>query len=310
MDALDIAILRTLIYGDIFNFPMTCQEIHHFLIHDKPVDLSVIEKQLIHSLQLQQFLCTDGQYYALKQRQALLTLRPERERMMQSLSKRMVYYGRLLSYFPFVELVGITGALSMRNPSSANDDLDYLVIARPGRVWLARATIILLVKLMRLRNIEICPNYILASDKLLQSRQDLYIAHEIAQILPLSNLELYQQLRNENTWSIEHLPNATQPFYTIEESLSRRVGLIFKHGLETILSSPIGSWLEAWEYRRKVKRFNQQAQAPTASAQIDEGHVKGHFNDYGHYVLEQYHEKLKAYQLDAYTYVELQSVGD
>lgn len=309
MNAVDIAIWKTLIYGDIFNFPMTPQEIHHFLIHDEPIDFHLIKYRLQSSDWLRQRICVENQYYTLAHRSELFELRVKREQMMSNLLPRTVFYGRLLAYFPFVEFVGITGALAMRNPSTADDDLDYLIVTRPGRVWLARAAIILLVRLMRLRNIEICPNYVLASDQLVQTRQDLYIAHEIAQILPLSNHELYQQLRDQNPWTHTHLPNATFPMHNLGNLKLNKIGSILKRGLEFVLSSPIGNWIEQWEYRRKSKRFVQQAKAPTASAQIDEGHVKGHFNDYGHRVLAQYQDKLSALDSEAHQYP-LESVGD
>ncbi len=310
MHKLDIAILKTIIYGDVFNFAMTAQEVHHFLIHDEPVSYQSIINQLESSTDLEQHLCHDNRYYALRQREQLFTLRSERDQMMDTLSPQMIYYGRILAYFPFVEFVGITGALAMRNPSSTDEDLDYLIITRPGRVWLARAMIILLVRVMRLRNIEICPNYVLASDQLVQSRQDLYIAHEITQILPLSNHNLYEQLRDQNQWAIEYLPNALSPLYTLWDNKDNPLGLMFKRGIETILSTPLGNWLEKWEYRRKAQRFEKQAQAPTASAEIDTGHVKGHFNDYGHRVLAKYYAKAEELGIVDTLPYPMQSAGD
>lgn len=310
MHKLDIAILKTIIYGDVFNFPMTAQEIHHFLIHNESVSYQTIISHLESSSDLEQHLCNNGKFYTLKEREQLFALRLERDQMMDILSPQMTYYGRILSYFPFVEFVGITGALAMRNPSSTDEDLDYLVITRPGRVWLARAIIIILVRLMRLRHIEICPNYVLASDQLVQSRQDLYIAHEITQILPLSNHKLYQQLRDKNQWAIEHLPNALSPFYTLWDNKDSRLGLLLKRGIETILSTPLGDKLEQWEYRRKAQRFEQQAQAPTASAEIDTGHVKGHFNDYGHRVLAKYQAKAEELGIADTVPYTMQSAGD
>jgi hypothetical protein len=310
MHKLDIAILKTIIYGDVFHFSMTAQEIHHFLIHNMPVAYDTIINRLESSTDLEKHLCHNDQYYALRQRDNLLSLRIEREQMMTALSKQMTDYGRILSYFPFVELVGITGALAMRNPTSAVEDLDYLIITRPGRVWLARAFIILLVRLMRYRNIEICPNYVLASDQLIQSRQDLYIAHELSQLLPVTNNLLYQRFRDQNQWTAQHLPNAISPLYQLSDNKNSRLGLLLKRGIEVILSTRLGNWLEQWEYRRKAQRFEQQAQAPTAAAQIDTGHVKGHFNDYGHRVLAQYHAKLEEFGItDTYSYP-MQSAGD
>lgn len=309
MHEIDIAILKTIIYADVFHFPMTAQEIHHFLIHDKSIEFDVIQEQLESSKLLTDHLYTDGTYIALKQRRDILPLRHEREQVMLSLSHRVTYFGRILSYFPFVELVGVTGALAMRNPSSDNDDLDYLIVTRPGRVWLARAAIIFLVRLMRFRNIEICPNYVLASDKLVQSRQDLYIAHEIAQIIPLSNQDLYQQLRDHNLWTFDQLPNAKHALHELANLKQNKLGLAVKRVVERILLTPFGNWLEKWEYNRKAVRFQSQAEHPTAAAEIDESHVKGHFNDYGHRVLAQYQAKLEELDIKSYEYP-LQSVGD
>ncbi|PJF20671.1 MAG: hypothetical protein CUN56_14990, partial [Phototrophicales bacterium] len=268
-----------------------------------------IEQRLQTSDVLTQQLCFDGTYYALQQRSSLLELRQKREAIMATLSPRMIFYGRILAYFPFVEFVGITGALAMHNPSTANDDLDYLVVTRPGRVWLTRASIILLVRLMRLRHVEICPNYVLASDQLTQSRQDLYIAHEIAQILPLCNPELYEQFRNKNPWTHTYLPNATYPLHRLKTRPLHQPGLMIKRGLEMVLSSPLGNWIEKWEFKRKAKRFEQQAQAPNAAAQIDESHVKGHFNDYGQHVLAQYQARLAKLNIETYSQP-LKCVGD
>jgi len=309
MHHLDVAILKTVIYGDIFHFPMTPREIHHFLISDDIVDVADVINRLTTSVELADVICNDGTYFALASREELFELRRTREQMMTHLQPQVQRYGRILAYFPFVELVGVTGALSMRNPSTTTDDLDYLVITKPGRVWLTRALIIVLVRLMRLRKIEICPNYVLASDQLVQARRDLYIAHEVTQLLPLSNLPLYWQLRNQNNWTADYLPNANEPFHKMENRPLNRIGKLMKQGIEGLLSTPIGNWLEKWEYRRKSSRFQHQATAPTASAEIDEGHVKGHFEDYGHYVLQRYDELVQSYQLDNIS-TELQSAGD
>ena len=124
----------------------------------------------------------------------------------------------------------------------------------------------------------------------------------------MSNIPLYQRLRDHNQWTQQHLPNAEQPFRNLPENLNNRIGAFIQRGFELILSSSIGDRIEQWEYQRKIKRFQQQAQAPTASAQIDADNVKGHFNDYGHPVLIKYYARLKELDLtETYT---LESVGD
>lgn len=308
MEQLDLAIIRTIIYGDVFSFPMTAKEIHHFLISDGAVSFQDVEYRLKTSTYLQSYLVEDGGYHALIERDHLIELRIEREQFTQVLMNKAIRYGRLLNHFPFIEMVAITGALSMHNPSSANDDLDYILITKPGRVWLARAFAILLVYVLRLFKVEICPNYVLASDQLEQSRQDIYIAHEVVQMLPICNMEIYVSMRAKNPWTDNFLPNADAPIHKINIKPLNQVGTIVKRSLEAILSTQIGNWLEAWEYKRKSQRFQQQAQEPSASAQIDQGQVKGHFNDYGYGVLAKYQSKLEEFNLLEYN--ALETAGD
>ena len=47
-----------------------------------------------------------------------------------------------------------------------------------------------------------------------------------------------------------------------------------------------------WEYRRKLRRFEPDMQKPHSSAKLDDSHVKGHFDDHGHPVLQEYEQRL------------------
>ena len=58
--ALDTAIVRTLIYGDVFRFPMTAAEIHRYLI-DYEATLETVQEALHNpSDWLQQHIRTGG----------------------------------------------------------------------------------------------------------------------------------------------------------------------------------------------------------------------------------------------------------
>jgi hypothetical protein len=291
--ALAEAILRTLIYADVFNFPMTVSEIHFFLI-EQAATLHQVETALGASRWLnQRITCFEG-YYALVGREQVIAERQRREGYSAALWPAGVRYGAILAKLPFVRMVALTGALAVRNAHSPTDDLDYLIVTRAGRVWLARAFTVLLVRLAKLRGVTICPNYVLSESALAQQSHDLYIAHEVAQMIPLSGLKLYQALRAENTWTRMHLPNATAPLYEEREAaMNRRLKLL----AEWLLGGFLGDALEDWERRRKLRKFAPKAQTPHTSAQLDNDHVKGHFNDYGYPTLNKYHARLIEYGL-------------
>lgn len=307
MKPLDAAILRTVLYADVFDFPLMVEELHFFLIHDQPVSVIEVRRALATSPALAAALRCDGEFVMLASRPALADRRAEREQASQRLWPLAERYGRWLARLPYVRMVAVTGALAMRNAASADDDLDFFLLTAPGRVWLARACAILLVRAARLRGVTICPNYIAAATALEQGRRDLFIAHEVAQMIPLHGQDLYRALRAANSWVDAHLPNAHEPLYQPHSSAESRAWLTAKRLLEAALNNRLGDALENWERRRKLERFASQMQRSSSAALLDETQVKGHFNDYGHYVLRAYQDRLRSYGLDE---VSLPATGD
>jgi hypothetical protein len=289
---LDHAIVRTVSYGDVFQFPLTAREIHHFLIDSTPCTLADVEARLRDSAYLAGVLVQEGGWVALAGRAELFNLRAEREAASASLMAAARRYGRWLGCVPFARMVAITGALSMRNAASAHDDLDYVLVTARGRVWLARAFAIVIVRLAKLRGAVVCPNYVLSESALAQTRQDLYIAHEIAQMTPLYGFALYDAMRACNRWADMQLPNALAPFYPETEYTPGRWMSALKRAAEFMLGGRLGDALESWESRRKMRRFQAQMEPDSPGAQIDGERVKGHFRDHGQRVLHEYQLRL------------------
>lgn len=296
METTEAAILRTILYADIFDFPLTLDEIHHFLIADHVVPRSIVERHLCESRTLRSLLVHQAPYYALAERLPIILARMKREAVAQQLYGVVKHYGGWIACLPFVRMVAITGSLAMHNPAGEHDDLDYMVITEPGRVWLTRGLIIGLVRIMRLRGVNICPNYVVASDQLEQKRQDIFIAHEITQMIPIYGLELYQKFRSANSWAQMYQGNAHHPFRREMDFQVPNKGL--KTFVEWLLRGRIGDWLEFWEYRRKQVKFAPRVHKPQASAEIDTHIVKGHFEDYGHPILREYRTRLGRYGIE------------
>jgi len=103
-------------------------------------------------------------------------------------------------------------------------------------------------------------------------------------------------MRTENAWVDDYLPNANAPFYSENDSAAQSSWL--KKIGEFLLGGRIGEALEQWEYRRKLRRFAGEMLTPHSAAKLDDQHVKGHFKDHGHPVMQRYHERLRAYDLD------------
>ncbi len=292
---LEFAILRTLLYADVFEFPLTTQEIHQFLI-GVTATTAEVETALASSPLLAEILIEQNGCWAPRQRAESLALRREREAISERLWGAALRYGRGLAALPFVRMVAITGALSMRNATAANDDLDYLIVTTPGRVWLTVLFAVILVRWARLWGIRLCPNYVLAETALSQARRDLYIAHEIAQMIPLSGMALYTAMRHSNAWTVDYLPNAEAPLYPLPDHTPQGVGRWLQWVGERIFGGAWGDRLERWEMRRKQRKFQDVLPAaPASAAQLDAEQVKGHFEDHGARILAAYEARLAAH---------------
>ncbi len=299
MSELDDAILRTVLYGDVFHFAMSPREIHHFLISDQSTTLHEVEQALQRSRRLAELLVQRDGLVAWVGRADLIELRAAREAASAHLLPQARRYGRWLACLPFVRMVAITGALAMRNASDIRDDLDYVLVTAPGRVWLARAFAIVIVRLSRRRGALVCPNYVLAETALAQDRRNLYIAHEVAQMVPLYGFALYARMRDQNVWAADYLPNADAPFYPEVECRLSRPARAVQRVTEWLLGGRLGDALEGWESTRKLRRFRAQMDAAHEAARLDSERVKGHFQDHGQRVLDQYMLRLREHGLTA-----------
>lgn len=295
--SIDEAVLWTLLYADIFDYPLKPTEIHHYLMEYTAAPETIMAA-LEHSVWLADRITRVNGYVTLKDRAAIGPMRDERQRRSAALwpyARRWAYY---VGCLPFVRMVGLTGALAVNN-SPPEDDIDLLIITAPGRVWLARALAVGLVYLARWWDgVVLCPNYVLAQTALAQDKRDLFTAHDLAQMVPLVGHSVYAQLRSANPWLAHYLPHAHQPLHHEPDLVPHGLGRFLQRAGEWLLAGKLGNALEAWERSRKLLKFASAAQSPDSAAQLDAEHVKGHFDDHGHPILQKFHERLTHWSTD------------
>jgi hypothetical protein len=294
MSALEGAILSTLAYSDIFDHPLTLDELHKFLT--VPAERNEIEAC---ASQMEEVSCKDG-YYFLADRPEVIEIRKQREDDSRKAFRRAMFYGRIMGRLPFVRMVALTGSLAMLNLSK-NNDMDYMLVAKPGRVWTARAFALLLGRLVRLFGDVICPNVIVSEKALEWDARNLYTAREFAQMIPVSGAEANHRLRIANLWVSDILLN----FNMESGSYVPRSGMlpngnkdlsIFQKLIEYILASKPGDLFEAWEMTRKIARFKQQAGygvETNFSADI----CQGNFDHHASWTMQAYQERLTALEI-------------
>jgi hypothetical protein len=289
------SILRTVAYGDVFDFPMTVREIFRYMIGMRvfPYTISCL---LTEGKTLQRHLSVMGYYVCLRGRESLVDLRRQRAARSEALWSYARRYGRLIDSLPFVRMVAVTGSLAVNNPGE-NDDIDYLIVASPGRVWLCRSMTIAVVKWAAQRGEHLCPNYVLSEKSLWSDRKDIYTAHELAQLAPLSGMEVYTKMRFANLWLSKFLPNAYGPPPATQLVGAQSQPEWVKKLGENFLSGPGGQKLERWEMERKIKKFSRLA-GENGEAEFSSEWCKGHFEGHAVRSIAAYQHRLEQLGLD------------
>jgi hypothetical protein len=278
LPALKHAILHTLIYADIFDYPLKAGEIQRYLT-GLPASLETVSALLQEGQSVPGLWSRVGEYTLLPGRQEIVAKREHRRQIAARLWPQALLYGRLIARLPFVRMLAVTGSLAMSNVEKAAD-LDYLVVTKTGRLWLCRALILALGRFAALQGISLCPNYLISERALVFPDQTLYAAHELAQMVPLSGLDVYARMRALNPWVRRFLPNADGapplPFQAAAQpSVSKTQSI-----LEAALLTPPGGWIETWEMGRKIRRlYAENRNNPEAGFSADL--CKGHSNRHG-----------------------------
>lgn len=214
--------MRTLVYADIFDYPLTSREVHKFLIADKPHDFDSVQKTLERMSASKKTVSADktDRFYFLAGCSSTVVLREKREKISQKKLKIARKIARMLKLLPTIKLIGITGRLAMEN-SEEEGDIDFLIVTSANRLWLTRFLTIVFLELLRKRrrprdiNVrdKICLNMFLDERflSLPAKERDLYTAHEIVQMKLLWDKDkTYQKFLKANERVREYLPNATR----------------------------------------------------------------------------------------------------
>ncbi len=208
------AILKTLAYSDIFNYPLTKTQIWRFLITKQKITKPSFLKELNGA---QKYLSYKKGLYCLKGREEIIEKRLQKEKNNNQklvLGQKM---SKILAIIPSVSFIGISGGLALKN-ASEDDDIDLFIIVKKNSLWQTRLIIIFLLEAFGVRrgrkskNVKnkICPNMILTETALHLPgiKKDLFTAHELVQLLPIVNRhQIYEEFLAQNDWVKKYLPN-------------------------------------------------------------------------------------------------------
>lgn len=288
------AILKTLIYADIFNYPLKFYEIHKWLIGRK-TDLRQVEKTL-KKLTQKEKVKKVGDFYILPQRMGLVRIRNKRAKQSKRFYLKVKVIAWVLQIIPQIKLVGISGGLAMEN-ADKKDDIDLILITAKNRIWLTRLLVCGVLDLIRVRRKvkmknsqvsgKLCVNILIEEDSLEQVNKDIYLAHEILQMRPIwARGNIYNKYLQENEWVFKFLPNWIGP----QRSTIKDLRLKDKNHQSSIIKHK--SLLDMFENLARKFQLNIMGK-PKGAERIEEGSLYFHPQDCRPRILKEYKQRVK-----------------
>lgn len=297
LQAIEEAIFHTVAYVDVFDYPLTANEVHQYLV-GVAAPAGTIHALLENGRLVPHRLSRHQGYFTLPGRETIIETRQQRQQIAARLWPQAIRYGQMIAALPFVRMVAVTGSLAVDN-ALADADIDYLVVTEPGRLWLSRAMTILVVRQANRHGVTLCPNYFLSEKALTFDSHNLYTAHELIQMVPVSGLEVYHKIRQLNRWTEKFLPNAHSERQPMPPATLVGWQRISCNLLRRALHGPAGAWLEQWEMKRKIAKFTRQTINKQAiETAFSPDWCKGHFDGHGYRILHAYEERVQQDVLD------------
>lgn len=198
----------SILYHSLFDYPLTMAELVKWKCAAK---LPIARYQLL--------VKQKGEYFFFKNQEIFVYQRILRKKISARKLKIAKKAAKLLSLFPSIKMVAVTGSLAMHNCASESD-IDLLIITQKRTLWLTRFLAYCLLylaghKLRRSRvsyeRDALCLNMWLDEGDLVFRQRNLYTAHEIAQVIPLVNRDkTYEKFLEKNKWILSYWPNAVR----------------------------------------------------------------------------------------------------
>ncbi|MHA4843582.1 nucleotidyltransferase domain-containing protein [Flavitalea antarctica] len=253
-------ILATLSYFDLFSYPLTPIEIVKFL----SIDCSVQEIALpLLELEQEGSIFKLDDFYALHNNPALATRRKNGNIKARQQLVTADKIASFLAGFPFVSGVAVSGSLS-KNFADENSDIDFFIITKSNRLWLARTFMHLFKKLTFLvgKQHYFCMNYYIDHEMLRIKEQNVYTAIEVATLMPLRGIETFGLFFQHNKWVSQYLPNHNMHITYVKANKDSLV----KKFIEFFFNNAAGNYLDTllmkitankWAEKTRRKKLNK-----------------------------------------------------
>jgi hypothetical protein len=290
-------IIKTLLYYDIFNYPLKASEVFRFLGMNSVTEKDVL--QTLNEMALQRDIYKFGDLYSVQSSETNILRRIKGNNEAVKFNRLAKEKAIFISRFPFVRAVMASGSLS-KDYMDETSDLDFFIVAAPGRLWICRMLLILYKRIF-LKNSHkfFCINYFVDTAHLEIEEKNLFTATELATVVPLYGAVYYQQLQQANHgWLIRFFPNYKPRTMDHVPEFHRNKNQKFAERIINILGGDLWEkvcMLITFKYWRLQYAKNYTADDFDVAFKTKSYASKNHPRNFQKNVMERYAQKLKEF---------------
>ncbi|MDP2692999.1 MAG: hypothetical protein Q8O88_05160 [bacterium] len=288
-------IIKTLVYFDIFNTPLTREEIfrwswEHGITNflDLIKDLEVlVEKKIIES---------KNGYYFLANRENNIYLRQKTVPIVEEKMQIAVRAIKKIRWVPYVEAVFVCNTVAGAN-AKKESDIDVFIVTRKGRLWISRLLTTVTLGIFRLRrnkkNVanKICLSFYATDTALDLSKikivgTDIYLTFWLDNLIPVYDVKNIQsKIKTENPWLKNYLPNAKTNYNTLprwvvaDEGISKFIKIFFERSWRGKYGDMIEAQAKGIQKTKMKLNFMSTQNKDNTGVVISDSMLKFHEND-------------------------------
>ncbi len=286
------SVLSTLVYFDIFNHPLKASELLEYT-HHLSNNSDQLQENLAFLVESKLIYFHKG-YYLLNPRFENVERRESGSLMAEKTWPKAYEQSVLISKFPYVRSVVISGSLS-KGFMDKDSDIDFLIITEPGRLWITRSLLALYKKLFLFNSHKyFCVNYFIDTNNLTLPDKNIFIATELMFAIPVYNPDVHRKFLESNKWAMKYYPSKKMdiPFDPAKfppPPSSKKIAENFLSGWfgktldKFLMKITIGFWQKKFRTMKK-KQYERDMKS-------DAGVAKHHPNGFRDRVLQEYEEK-------------------
>ena len=249
-------VIKLLLYFDVFSYPLSREELFSYAgIQENGADTKQVVRDTLEKLHKSNIINYSGGFFYFGNNHTAVQRRLDGNKRAKRRLKTARYYSYIISCFPFVRGIYLSGSIS-KGYMGENDDIDYFIITSADRLWITRTFLILFKKIFLFNSFRnFCLNYFITEDNLEIRNRNLFTATEIAFLIPVYNKHLLDELLNKNSWIKEYYPAFRQTPENVMNG-KRRLKQIVEYLLNRSIATTVNHYLYEKSVRYIRKKYN------------------------------------------------------